>query len=195
MNKKYGVVLAVFFLLVGPGPIVFFLNKYTIPAVPLIALTLYAILLKDEILACDFNAILKDKLMYFKSLQALKYCIFAHALCSLLFKPVPNMPESLITAYPIMPFYTIVFAPIFEEVAYRKIIFQYLDHRFNFWAGSVVSSAIFAIGHFSPDRVLAYFGVGMILCFLYKKTKTIFSTIVTHMLLNLISVIMMTIRL
>lgn len=194
MKKQYIWTLLIFFLFVGPGPVVFFLNKYTVSLLPAASFIATLWLLKDEIAGANFDRLLKSRTTYRWAFEALKYAIFAHALTTLLFRPKMNLTESLLDQYVIMPFYVIAIGPILEEIAYRKIIFGFLHRRFNFWVGAVVSSAIFAIGHFSPDRVLGYFAVGIIFCYVYKKSDSIVPTMMAHVTLNFVSLLVSTLR-
>ncbi|WP_131011904.1 CPBP family intramembrane glutamic endopeptidase [Paenibacillus thalictri] len=137
---------------------------------------------------------LKNKGFYVWTFRALRAGLIVHLVCAVIFKPLPNLPDTLIQSYVIMPFYTIVVAPIVEEVAYRKIIFGFLSEKYNFWVGASVSSALFSLGHFSPDRLVTYFLVGMLFCHYYKKSGSIGTTIFAHSALNFISLVMLTVK-
>ncbi len=90
---------------------------------------------------------------------------------------------------PIVPVYAVVLAPILEELIFRKIIFGTLDKRFNFWIGSIVSSALFAAAHMSIPLFIGYFAVGMVFCFFYKKTRSITIVVLSHTYINFLVVL------
>lgn len=194
LKKEYKLVLLVFFLIVGPGPVLLILNKYTVSFLPAISLILYIFLLKDEIMKTDFNSYLKRKETYIWAFKALQYSIYTHAIGYFIFRPDNIITDDLIQNYLIMPFYVVLVGPIVEEVAYRKILFTYLEQRFNFWAASIITSALFSIGHFSPDRFIVYFVVGLLFCYAYKKSGSILSVILAHASLNFISIVVRTIK-
>jgi len=194
MKRNEAWILVIFFLFVGPGPIMLMLNKYTVSLAPLGSMIAILWLLKQEIKETNLEQLLKSRSTYAWAFQALKYAIFAHALTTLLFRPPMSITESLLDQYLVMPFYVIALGPIMEEIAYRKIIFGLLNRRFHFWVGAIISSAIFAVAHFSIDRVLGYFAVGLIFCYVYKKSESIVPTMLAHASLNYISVLMATLR-
>ena len=194
MKKQYIWILLIFFLFVGPGPTVFFLNNYTVALFPPASLIAVLWLLKDELVAAHLNRVPNQQGTYQWAFEALKYSIFAHAATTLMFRPQPNLTETLLGSYLVMPFYVVAVGPVLEEIAYRKIIFGALARRFNFWTGALVSSAIFTLGHFSWDRALGYFAVGLIFCHVYRRCGSIVPTMMAHSALNLISLIVGTLR-
>lgn len=199
VNRNYIYILILFILFVGPGPIALFINRYTAAFVPLLSLVAVVYLLRREMAAADWNAVLKNKANYRWTWFVLKYGIIAHAantvLMSLLLggqNPEVRM-DDLLGEYLIMPFVVIVVAPMIEEIVYRKILFSFFEKKTGFWIGAVVSSALFALGHLDLTRLPVYFAVGLLLCFAYKKSGTIAVPIFAHMALNLLSIIARTI--
>jgi len=75
-------------------------------------------------------------------------------------------------------------APILEEIIFRKILFGSLSKRLHFIPAAVISSSIFAFMHGDLPFFLSYFGIGMLFCFLYKRTNSLLVPILTHMLMN-----------
>ncbi|WP_227774484.1 CPBP family intramembrane glutamic endopeptidase [Paenibacillus sp. NAIST15-1] len=95
---------------------------------------------------------------------------------------------SVLTTLPVIPLYTILFAPVVEEVIFRYIIFGYIQKRskkFSFIA-AISSSILFAAGHMSLSLFFGYFFVGLVLCFYYYKTETLYTSILIHITLNFI---------
>ena len=79
---------------------------------------------------------------------------------------------------------TIIFAPLFEEVMCRKIIFGTLYTKTNFFIASLVSSIVFAVPHMDFKHLLSYIATGFVLSFVYVKTKRIIVSIITHSFVN-----------
>jgi uncharacterized protein len=188
------ITLLAFFLLAGPGPSLFFINKYSVALFPLICMIIVIYVYKEEIKNLNISDILWNKKNYAWVWKGVQWSIYFHAASTLLFRPSANLTDNLMTTYPIMPVYIILFAPIMEEIVYRKIIFRLLATKYNFISASVISSTIFALGHFSWDRFLAYLGVGILFCKIYKETNSIYPTILAHVILNFIAVLASTLR-
>ncbi|SIS65212.1 CPBP family intramembrane glutamic endopeptidase [Salimicrobium flavidum] len=90
---------------------------------------------------------------------------------------------------PIFILLPVVFAPITEEIIFRKIIFGSIYKRTNFLVALVISSLAFAAFHFDFTHLLIYFAAGAVFAFLYVKTKSIITPIATHMVLNTVVVV------
>lgn len=83
-----------------------------------------------------------------------------------------------------------IFAPILEEVIFRKIIFGSIYKRSNFFIAALLSAFIFGIIHGEVEHILIYSSMGFVFAFLYVKTKRIIVPILVHMTLNTMSVIL-----
>ena len=79
---------------------------------------------------------------------------------------------------------TIIFAPLFEEIMCRKIIFGTLYTKTNFFIASLVSSIAFAVPHMDFKHLLSYIATGFVLSFIYVKAKRIIVPIITHSSIN-----------
>lgn len=77
-----------------------------------------------------------------------------------------------------------VFAPILEELIFRRVIFGSLVQKTNFFIAGAVSAVVFAVIHFDFTHILLYAVSGFIFAFLYYKTRRILTSIISHMLLN-----------
>ena len=77
-----------------------------------------------------------------------------------------------------------IFAPILEELIFRRVIFGSLVQKTNFFIAGFVSAVVFAIIHFDFTHILLYAVSGFIFAFLYYKTRRILTSIISHMLLN-----------
>jgi len=87
----------------------------------------------------------------------------------------------------------IVAAPLSEEIFFRGFVFGGLRRRLPLWPAAIIAGALFGAVHFtgaSSAGVLPQLAVlGIILCWLYDKTGSIWPTIAVHMLNNLLAFI------
>ncbi|MDQ0351818.1 membrane protease YdiL (CAAX protease family) [Alkalibacillus filiformis] len=83
----------------------------------------------------------------------------------------------------------IVFAPVLEEIIFRKIIFGELYKRTNFIIAGIISALIFAAVHMDFTYILTYTAMGFAFAYLYVKTKRIIVPIIAHMAMNAIVVL------
>ncbi|MGG0184876.1 CPBP family intramembrane glutamic endopeptidase [Bacillus rhizoplanae] len=90
----------------------------------------------------------------------------------------------IIKAAPLFMIVSSIFAPILEEIVFRKILFGTLYKRYNFFIAAIVSSLIFALIHFDPTHLLVYISMGLVFSFLYVKTKRIIVPIMAHVMMN-----------
>ncbi|RPF57041.1 CPBP family intramembrane glutamic endopeptidase [Aquisalibacillus elongatus] len=84
----------------------------------------------------------------------------------------------------------IIFAPLLEEIIFRKIIFGQLYKKINFFFAAVLSSVVFSILHLDFTFFLTYLAMGLVFAYLYVKTKRIIVPILVHMAMNAIVVTM-----
>lgn len=82
--------------------------------------------------------------------------------------------------------------PILEELTTRGIIFQYSSKIFHSqYVGAILSSLIFSFLHGQGIILsISYFITSIILTIIFVKTKNIYSNILSHQLLNIMSTIM-----
>ncbi|MBC1333875.1 CPBP family intramembrane metalloprotease [Listeria booriae] len=100
-----------------------------------------------------------------------------------------EMLGELARAVPLMIVFTSVLAPILEEIVFRKIIYGGLASGMNIHVAAVISSLFFGLMHMDLAYLLVYFVIGLILCYMYTKTKRIAVPIAAHMLMNVIAMI------
>lgn len=93
---------------------------------------------------------------------------------------VPSLPEPKTKADVYILFKTTLFAPIYEEVLYRGIIYNKLRKHFGVFLGILMSSILFSVGHLDWSSLLQFFVTGLILCYIYEKTKNLFYPIIFH---------------
>ena len=78
----------------------------------------------------------------------------------------------------------VLFGPILEELVFRRVLFGSLNQTTNFFFATAISALVFALIHFDFTHLLLYFTTGLILAFLYQKTKRIITPIIAHICLN-----------
>ncbi|HCE1189919.1 TPA: CPBP family intramembrane metalloprotease [Listeria innocua] len=87
---------------------------------------------------------------------------------------------------PIFLIFISVLGPILEELVFRKVVFGGLSNVMNIHVAAVISSLFFGLLHGDISFLLTYFVIGLILCFLYTKTKRIAVSMGAHILMNTI---------
>lgn len=92
-------------------------------------------------------------------------------------------------AVPIFVALPAIFAPILEEIIFRKIIFGSLYKKMNFFFAAIVSSVIFAVIHWDFLHLLVYTAMGFVFAFLYVQTKRILVPIIVHAGMNTLVVL------
>lgn len=81
----------------------------------------------------------------------------------------------------------IIVAPIGEEIFFRGLLYNSLKRQWGVPAAIVVSGVIFAVAHFGPIAILGIIPMGMLLAYVYERTKSLWVTITMHMLNNLLA--------
>ncbi|NGP46557.1 CPBP family intramembrane metalloprotease [Bacillaceae bacterium SIJ1] len=100
-----------------------------------------------------------------------------------------SMLMDIFTSAPLFVLYMIFFAPFFEELIFRKIIFGSIYKRTNFIIAGIVSSLAFAVLHMDFTHLLIYTAMGFVFAFLYVRTQRIIIPMLVHGLMNLIVVV------
>ncbi|WP_394348166.1 CPBP family intramembrane glutamic endopeptidase [Saccharicrinis carchari] len=81
----------------------------------------------------------------------------------------------------------ILIAPIMEELIFRGVIFKLLKENYSFWISVIISSMLFAGVHFNFSDLSFLFVYGILFCWVYDKTKSLWAPIVLHVLINFYS--------
>src|SRR4051794_18039938 len=84
----------------------------------------------------------------------------------------------------------IVVAPICEEIFFRGFLYRVLRLRMTFWLAALIDGLLFGLVHASSTSlaalpILAF--LGLVFCYVYERTGTLFATIAMHALNNTIS--------
>ncbi len=90
-----------------------------------------------------------------------------------------------------MLFALLIIAPIFEELLCRGVIFEAIRAKRGAWAACIISSMIFGLMHFEPQFVLNAFIIGLLLSYIYLRTRSIFAPMILHSINNLFAYVLL----
>lgn len=85
---------------------------------------------------------------------------------------------------PIIIISMVIFAPLLEEMIFRRVLFGGLYTKTNFWIAAIVSALIFAVVHNELEHTLIYMAPALAFSFVYYKTKRLLAPIIGHLLMN-----------
>ncbi|WP_017414923.1 CPBP family intramembrane glutamic endopeptidase [Clostridium tunisiense] len=112
--------------------------------------------------------------------------------------PIPKFIESSFNKIAsnnyLMFFSLTITAPIFEEVISRGIILELFLKRYNDFAAIVLSAFIFGLIHMNIPQFINAFLVGLILGYIYLRTRSLALCILGHFINNFIVATMSIIR-
>jgi membrane protease YdiL (CAAX protease family) len=86
-----------------------------------------------------------------------------------------------------------VIAPISEEIIFRGFTFRWLQGRLPLWAAVLASAAIFSAAHAGwaePSLFLPVFLGGVLLAYVYAKSRSVWPGVIIHMTINIVGVIL-----
>ena len=75
-------------------------------------------------------------------------------------------------------------APVFEEILFRGVFYQWLKKKWGLPGAVVLSSGFFSLLHFNAVQFLPVMGLGMLLCFIFEYTGSLLPAIMIHILNN-----------
>ena len=81
----------------------------------------------------------------------------------------------------------VLLPPIFEETIFRGFIFPAFAKRTGVIWAAIISSVLFGFAHGQANIFVYTLVLGLLLCYLYVKTKSIIPGIIVHMLNNLLA--------
>lgn len=87
--------------------------------------------------------------------------------------------------YPYYLVYILICAPIMEEIIFRRVFFANLIKPTNAIWAALISSLLFAFMH-QDSRFLIYFIMGAWFCFVYYRSKNIYVSASSHIVMNLV---------
>lgn len=77
-----------------------------------------------------------------------------------------------------------VAAPVFEEIIFRGFLLASLTRYLPVWGAILASSLVFALAHLSLSEVLPLTILGMVLGFVYTRSRNLLASILLHSLWN-----------
>lgn len=82
----------------------------------------------------------------------------------------------------------VIWAPIFEEIGFRGLLYTTIRSRFAPWVAIIISALIFSSLHlYSLPDFLAVFWSGLVLAYAYERYRSLLPCIVVHALGNLLT--------
>ncbi len=143
-----------------------------------------------------------EKTLYFNSIPAFLYVILLLLSLSLnvILDPVITaipMPEfieelfAMLTNRDIWTFLTVgITGPILEEVLFRGIILDGFLNRYKPGKAIFWSAMLFGLFHMNPWQFIPAFLIGLLLGYIYLKTRSLIPVIFIHIINNLFSYLM-----
>jgi membrane protease YdiL (CAAX protease family) len=77
-----------------------------------------------------------------------------------------------------------VLAPLMEETIFRVFLFNATRRYWGFWAGAIISGICFGLAHGDPIAAVPLALGGVVLAFVYYRTRNAFASMLTHGLFN-----------
>ena len=81
---------------------------------------------------------------------------------------------------------TVLGAPFSEELFFRGLVFSGLL-RWGFWPAASLSALMFSMVHFDPGSLIPFFGIGVLMAWLYWRRGSLWDAILFHFLFNSLS--------
>lgn len=100
-----------------------------------------------------------------------------------------NLLGEIAQTAPIIIISIVLFAPLLEEIVFRRAIFGGIYTKTNFFIAAIISAFLFAIVHGELEHTLVYMGPAFAFSFIYYKTNRILAPIIGHLLMNAFVVI------
>lgn len=83
-----------------------------------------------------------------------------------------------------MFFYSVLLAPIGEELLFRGVTMHQAKKVFPFWAANIMQALLFGVFHMNMIQGIYAFFLGMILGYICERGGSIYQSILFHMLFN-----------
>lgn len=142
-------------------------------------------------IATDKKLSVADTSLYSLGGMLLMYAteIIASLVIIMLFgQPTASQNTAMIIAIvrraPLFIVYGVVLAPIMEELVFRKTIYGVGRQLINPTGAMLISALLFGLAHNDNQYLLVYSSLGIVLCWLYKKTGSIKVNMIAHGLFN-----------
>lgn len=91
-----------------------------------------------------------------------------------------------------LSFIALVLLPaVVEEALFRGFIFPAFNKHWGLWVGAILSSILFGLAHLQANVVIYTFVMGLLLCMMYWKLRSIWPGVIFHGLNNLLAFILL----
>lgn len=84
----------------------------------------------------------------------------------------------------------VLFAPIFEEILFRGLIFKELYKSSSLWLALILQAIIFGVAHGNKLQFIYTFILGLALALTYHWTKSIITPIILHCTYNILGTLL-----
>lgn len=85
---------------------------------------------------------------------------------------------------PIIIVSMVIFAPLLEEILFRRVLFGGLYQKTNFIVAALVSAIVFAAVHGELEHLLIYMAPAIVFSYTYYRTKRLLAPMISHLLMN-----------
>jgi len=114
--------------------------------------------------------------------------IFIHNLILLAFDIAPQS-QMLLELFgkenvALLIFTGVILAPIIEEIFFRGFVYSGLLQKYSWKAAALISSFLFAVVHMQLVALIPTFLMGLVLAYLYHRSKSIWPGIILHLIVN-----------
>lgn len=92
---------------------------------------------------------------------------------------------------PLMIINALIFAPIFEEILFRGLVFKELIKHTNIIASVITQGVIFGICHLNIVQGIYTCLLGIVMAIVYNWTNSIFASMIIHMGFNILGTIVL----
>lgn len=102
---------------------------------------------------------------------------------------LPSVPDVEGRGWPMLVALVLV-APIFEEIICRGMIYESLRLKSGIVVACLVSSLFFGLMHLHPAMIVNAFFMGLILCYIYIRSRSLIASMILHALNNALAYIL-----
>ena len=101
-------------------------------------------------------------------------------------EPTSTLPTAVVrdnTTLWITGVVTLIGAPISEELFFRGLTFSGLL-RWGFWPAASGAGLMFSAVHFDPGSLIPFFAIGVLICWIYYRRKSLWDAVLFHFIFN-----------
>jgi membrane protease YdiL (CAAX protease family) len=109
-------------------------------------------------------------------------------------EPDDQIPEDFLDQDVLLPLIgiSLIFtAPFSEELLFRGFVFGGLRRYLPFWPAALIPGALFSAAHFQVGLFIPFLAIGVLFAYVYEKTNSLYMSIMTHLLFNLVSFVLL----